>query len=519
MQGLHMFSWSSARPHAVAIGATGFVALVRLTVSDTAGNFAPLIPFVMAVVIAAWYGGLVPGYLATTLSTLAADYLFVPTQHTLRIESLTGGVALGAFVVTGVLITLACESLHRSRRSLQSEQENLRRSLEAQRKLQEALATSDQRKDEFLATLAHELRNPLAPIRNAVHILQRRTDASPDLEWAHGVIARQVTHMARLIDDLMDVARITRGALDLRLERVDIQTIIRDALETSRPMIEANHHDLSVILPNSAVQVEVDPVRLSQVFSNLLNNASKYTPPGGRIQLRARLEGDGLAITVTDNGIGIPETMLSWIFEPFSQIEPSTRRPEGGLGIGLALARRLVQMHGGKLVASSSGVGMGSAFTVYLPVMSAQPAAPAQPVKIQTPPPIPTLRRRVLVADDNHDSALSLTFLLNADGYEARIAGDGMQALEIFNEFRPDIALLDIGLPGLNGYEIARQIRIQVDWDVILIAITGWGSAEHRRRSAAAGFDCHLVKPVDPQALSQLLETLQQPNFKSRHCG
>ena len=489
----------------IAIGATAVVALIRLAISGMLWDVAPVVSFTVAIMIAAWYGGLRPGLLATLLSVLAADYLLVPDRFSFEVRSVASVVALASLTFTGVLISLLCESLHRTRRRLEAEQELLRESVGLQRQMREALAEQDRRKDEFLATLAHELRNPLAPVRNATHILRARMPAAPELQWARDVIERQVTQMARLIDDLMDVARITRGTIELRRARVALEEVIRIAVETSRPTIDASAHELQVRLPAEALYLDADLIRLAQVFANLLNNAAKYTRPGGRIAVMAEREGDLVAVTVQDSGIGIPAEMLAQVFEPFTQLDRSLERTKGGLGIGLALAKRLVQLHGGSIRAQSAGPGQGSRFEVRLPLSGQQggaetvgSAGPAQAIG----------RKRLLVADDNHDAATSLGILLNDAGYDVRIAADGGQALEMAAQFRPDIALLDIGMPRLNGYEVARQIRTQ-PWggEVLLVALTGWGGADHRRQTAQAGFDHHLTKPVDPAALTRLLAT------------
>ena len=489
----------------IAIVATGVVALARVAVSGTFGNYAPIVSFTIAVTVAAWYGGLKPGLLATALSVIVADYLFVPNRHTFEIESVSGAVALGVLAFSGVLISVMCESLHRTRRRLEAEQENLRNSAEQQRQLRDAIVESDRRKDEFLATLAHELRNPLAPVRNAIHILRARLPPTPELQWARDVIDRQVTQMARLIDDLMDVARISRGTFELRREPVALEDVIRNAVETSRPSVDASGHDLVVRLPADAIYVDADVVRLAQVFANLLNNAAKYTAPGGRIVVSAEQEADTVVVGVEDSGIGIPPEMLAQVFEPFIQLDRSLERSRSGLGIGLALAKRLVEMHGGSIEAHSPGPGRGSRFTVRLP-LSKQRIIPA----VAPSGPVPARgHNRVLVADDNYDSATSLGILLNDAGYDVRTAGDGAQALETAAQFRPDILLLDIGMPKLNGYEVARNIRRQ-PWgqDVLLIALTGWGGTDHREQTAQAGFDHHLTKPVDPAALTRLLASL-----------
>ena len=494
----------------IAIGATAGVAVIRLAVLDTVGNFAPIVSFTVAIVIAAWYGGLRPGLLATALSVLAADYLYLPHHRSLRIETLNGGVALGVLAFSGVLISLLCESLHGTRRRLEAEQENLRHSIELQRQMREALAESDRRKDEFLATLAHELRNPLAPVRNAIHILRARLPPSPELHWARDVIDRQVTQMTRLIDDLMDVSRITRGTFELRRERVTLEEVARVAVETSRPIIDASGHELALELPVEPIFLDADLVRLAQVFSNLLNNAAKYTSPGGRILVAAERDARLVRVAVQDSGIGIPAAMLTRVFEAFTQLDRSLERSRGGLGIGLALAKRLVEMHGGTIEAHSAGPGLGSEFVVRLPVAEQQVVSAPASASLEARGPAPAVGRgRILVADDNSDSATSLSILLNDAGYEVRTADDGVQALETAANFRPDIALLDIGMPKLNGYEVARQLR-QQPWgrDVLLIAVTGWGGTDHRQQTAQAGFDHHLTKPVDPAALTRLLVTL-----------
>jgi signal transduction histidine kinase/CheY-like chemotaxis protein len=493
----------------IAIVATAAVSLIRLVVSDTLGDYAPVVMFPIAVTLAAAYGGLKPGLLATALSLAASDYLFIPTHHYFHMLSMSGAVALGVMGFSSVLISLVCESLYRTRRRLEAEQENLRQSLEVQQQMREALAESDRRKDEFLATLAHELRNPLAPVRNAIHILRARMPSAPELQWARDVIDRQVTQMARLIDDLMDVARITRNTIDLRRAHVALDEVIRIAVETSRPTIDASGHELRVRLPDEPLYLDADLIRLAQVFANLLNNAAKYTGSGGRIAITAERDGDAAKVTVQDSGIGIPTDKLSRVFEPFTQLDRSLERSKGGLGIGLALAKRLIEMHGGEIQAQSAGPGQGSCFMTRLPLSPEQEA----PRAIAPAGPLPAVgRKRVLIADDNHDAATSLGILLNDAGYDVRTVADGGQALEMAAQFRPDIALLDIGMPRLNGYEVARHIREHPWGDaILLVALTGWGGAEHRQQTAKAGFDHHLTKPVDPAALTRLLATWSTP--------
>ncbi|HKB06523.1 MAG TPA: GAF domain-containing protein [Gemmataceae bacterium] len=385
--------------------------------------------------------------------------------------------------------------------------------------LYQAVREADRRKDEFLATLAHELRNPLAPIRNALEVMRMAGgDVSANLQ-ARDVMGRQLGQMVRLIDDLLDVSRITRGKLTLRRERVELGTVINGAVETSRPAIEAAGHALTVDLPSRSVWLSADPARLSQVFANLLNNAAKFTPPGGRIRLTAAIE-DGEAgatkhagkpavvIRVGDNGLGIPREALPRLFEMFSQVDGSLERTQGGLGIGLALVKGLVQMHGGTVTAHSDGPGQGSEFVVQLPVATEDVAAATNdPQSMTHAVPSPSTRgRRVLVVDDNRDAADSLTVLLTMLGHDVRTAHDGLAAVAAAREFRPEVVLMDIGMPRLNGYEAARRIRAE-PWGrgMILAAVTGWGQEADRRRSKEAGFDHHLVKPVEPAAVRQVL--------------
>ncbi|HYG63443.1 MAG TPA: ATP-binding protein [Thermoanaerobaculia bacterium] len=373
-------------------------------------------------------------------------------------------------------------------------------------RLEEALREADRRKDEFLATLAHELRNPLAPIRNAVHLARVKGPPDPNLRWAQEVIERQVQQLTRLVDDLLDVSRITRGKIDLRRERVELSAVIERAMETSRPLIEAAGHRLTVIFPERRLLLDADPTRVSQVLSNLLNNAAKYTSDGGHIELIAGQEGEEAVIRVRDDGIGIPKEMLGLIFEMFTQVDTSLERAQGGLGIGLTIARRLVEMHGGTLEAASEGPGRGSELTVRLPLAPAETAGPD--LLEDEGAAKAGAARRILVVDDNLDSAESLGMLLQIMGHDVRVAHDGLRALEVAAEHRPEVVLLDIGMPGMNGYDVARRLR---EWDAtrssLLVAMTGWGQDEDRRRSKEAGFDHHLVKPLDPKSLEGLLAT------------
>ena len=368
----------------------------------------------------------------------------------------------------------------------------------AQRSLQEA----DRRKNEFLALLAHELRNPLATIRNAVSILRKTSGDAGSVDSTCGMLERQVSHMVRLVDDLLDVSRITRNKIELRKERVELAAIIHHSVEACRPLAESAQLNVSVSLPPAPLYLHADPVRLAQVFSNILNNACKYTEPGGRISFSAERQGSDVVVTVKDTGMGIPPDKLDSVFEMFTQIDRTLERSQGGLGIGLTLAKRLVEMHDGTISAHSEGPGRGSEFVVRLPILIGTP-------KAETPKPTaePTaLPRRILVVDDNTDAASSLALLLKITGNETHIANDGLEAVGAAEKFRPDVVLLDIGLPKLNGYDACRRIREQ-PWgqNMVIVALTGWGQEEDRRRSKDAGFDGHLIKPVDYAALMKVL--------------
>jgi two-component system CheB/CheR fusion protein len=376
-----------------------------------------------------------------------------------------------------------------------------------QRAAEEALKESDRRKDEFLATLAHELRNPLAPIRNGLQIMRLARDDPEAVEQARGMMERQLGHMVRLIEDLLDVSRISQGKVELRRQRVELAAAVRGAVETSLPLVEAGGHDLRIDVPPEPIYVDGDVTRLAQVFANLLNNAAKYTERGGRISLTVRRQGGDVAVAVKDNGVGIAAPMLPRIFDLFAQADRSLEKAQGGLGLGLNIVRRLVTMHGGTVEVRSDGPGTGSEFVVRLPAAPAIAAGP-RPAGAGAPA---GAGRRVLVVDDNKDAAASLATLLRIMGHDTRAACDGLEALDVAAAFRPDVILLDIGMPKLNGYDTAGRIR-QQPWgkDVVLIALTGWGQEADRCRSREAGFNHHLVKPVEPSALEALLAASQQ---------
>ena len=362
------------------------------------------------------------------------------------------------------------------------------------------LREAGRRKDVFLASLAHELRNPLAPIRTGVAIL-RMTDTESRSQTVLAMMERQLQHMARLLDDLLDVSRISRGKITLHHERIDLRHVVDAAVEANRPLIEEMGHVLSVSAPSEPAFLNADPVRFAQILSNLLNNAAKYTPPGGRIALKAEHRGDEVEVSVTDNGIGIPGESLDSIFEMFTQIGSQSSNAQGGLGIGLSLAKGLVALHGGTIQAHSEGLGRGSEFRVRVPTRLTLDADSATPViTVLTPQ-----RLKILVVDDNRDAAESLSMLLELKGHDVRVAYDGEDALQLAEDFRPHMVLLDLGMPKMNGYEACRRIRDHV-WgaQMTLVAVTGWGQEDDRRKSTAAGFDRHLVKPVNPETLEEL---------------
>jgi PAS domain S-box-containing protein len=370
--------------------------------------------------------------------------------------------------------------------------------------LLQALTDADRRKDEFLAVLAHELRNPLAPVRNAVEILRAIPSPSPQLQWTQEVIDRQVRQMSRLVDDLLDVSRIARGKITLKRERVDLSDAIRLALETSRPLIERGGHEFTLRLKPERLTVEGDLARLAQIISNLLNNAARYTPPGGHIWLSAGRSGTDVEVCVGDNGIGIEPRMRERIFEMFAQGGGDRGASHGGLGIGLTLVKRLVEMHGGTVEVRSPGVGRGSDFFVRLPLAAGEVAS-NPPGSTASGKEATMVSKRILVVDDNRDAADSLSMLLGGQGHEVRTAYDGLEAVGSAVAFDPDVVLMDIGLPKLYGYEAAKRIRQARGDSVLLVAITGWGQEEDRRRSREAGFDFHLTKPVDPEAIARLI--------------
>jgi two-component system, chemotaxis family, CheB/CheR fusion protein len=492
---------------------------VRFALDSSLGNALPYLLFCLGAVVTAWYAGFGPSVLALGLGILAGSFFFVPPRYTLVEGITTHPLQSGGSLFLGVNFAVFMEMLRAARRraeihALEAEKrgQDLEREIlqrkQLERELQlrtDALIEADRRKDEFLAMLGHELRNPLAPIRNAVQVLRASALDDRQLRWARDLIDRQLEQLVRLVDDLLDLSRISRGKIALKREPVELTQIIERAVESCRPLFEARHQSLDVVLPTAEIFVEGDFARLGQVIANLLNNAGKYTPDECRVRLTAAVLGDDVVLRIQDNGVGITAQMLPRIFDLFAQAEDTLDRAEGGLGIGLTLVKSLVELHGGTITARSEGLGKGSEFVVRLPALNGT-APPAQPAEDGTASGPTPAGRRVLAVDDNVDAVESLAMLLGLQGHEVRTAYDGPAALAAADAFQPDVILLDIGLPKLDGYEVARRLRQQPAFEkVLLVAVTGYGQAEDRLRANQAGFDVHLVKPADPVVLKKLL--------------
>jgi len=376
--------------------------------------------------------------------------------------------------------------------------------LEAKEQAEDALRLADRRKDEFLATLAHELRNPLGPIRAVVELIRLKQFDDPQVVWARGVLERQVGHVSRLVDDLLEISRVAEGKLELRIEHVDLSMAIQQAIESSRALIDASSHRLIANLPDVPLFLDVDPTRLSQIVQNVINNAAKYTPAGGTIHIDATREDEEVVISVRDTGIGIAPEHLPTIFGIFAQLAPGLSRSQGGLGIGLSLVRALVERHGGTVKAFSAGVGKGSEFVIRLPLSPNQ--GNLQSKTSEKTPGSSRKSMRILIIDDNEDAAESLAMLLEIEGHEIQTAGDGMTGLRLFQDNPADAVVLDIGLPDITGYDIARRIRKATHGaSALLIAVTGWGQEKDQQEAIEAGFDFHFIKPVDYRRLLTVL--------------
>jgi signal transduction histidine kinase len=455
----------------------------------------------VAALMAAWLQG---SLLSPILSmTDVARRVMTRRDFSLRVAKTTDD-EIGYLVDT---FNSMLAEIGRRAQALEESNVSLEHEMAERRVAQEALSVADKRKDEFLATLAHELRNPLAPLRNALEIVRTSGNDPKAVQGARDMMERQLRQLVHLVNDLLDVSRITTGKMTLKLERTALASVIENTLEMAGPLVRARHHVLVVKAPEQPAMLEVDATRIAQVFVNLLNNASKFTDPGGRITFAAEVRGNELSVTVSDTGIGIAPEMQPMIFDMFAQADRSLEREQAGLGVGLSLARHLVEMHGGSITVSSSGLGLGSAFLVQLPCVVESRVGDAVRV-VDLAPADATRGLRVLLADDNIDFAESLSLILQMNGHDVRVANDGADAFDMAVDFVPDFAFLDIGLPKVNGYELARRLRsIPALNSCVFIAVTGWGQEDDRRKAREAGFAHHLVKPVEPVQILEAIAT------------
>jgi signal transduction histidine kinase/CheY-like chemotaxis protein len=465
--------------------------LLRFLLWPVLGAEVPLLFMWPAVLVCAWFGGFVPGLLATFLCVMAEGYFVVEPRFSFVVNSPAVLAGLILFVPLGLVFSLLAERTRRADR---------------------ALREAARRKDTFIATLGHELRGQLTPVLHAAQVLRLKVPQQPEAQWAEGVIVRQVGHMTRLVDDLLDASRIQRGKLRLQKRPLELAAIVADAVEATRPLMSAHQHHVSVSLPPGSLRVEADSTRLTQILVNLLSNAARYTMDGGHIALCAEREGGQAVVRVTDDGQGIAPELLRAIFDPFIQAQGDEGRSQEGLGIGLALVRGLAEAHGGTVTARSAGIGHGSEFVVRLPLVADAPDATG-PSPVKERDDYSVVSRRVLVVDDSADAAESLATLLRVKGHEVRTALDGREALKAVTGFRPEVVFLDIGLPGMSGYEVARRLREQPDANSTrLVALTGYGSDGDSERSKEFGFEAHLVKPCRIEDLEALLQTPPETN-------
>ncbi|HYX65458.1 MAG TPA: hybrid sensor histidine kinase/response regulator, partial [Burkholderiales bacterium] len=452
----------------------------------------PYITLYGAVAIAVWFGGVGPAVLAMLLGYAFAKIRYIEPRGLLALDGVTGVMELGLFALSCALIIVLGEAMRRARDRYRASEAQLK---ERARQLQRA----DNNKSQFLAVMAHELRNPLAPLRTGLALLRMQHEDLAARE-THDMMERQIAQLTRLIDDLLDVSRIDRGKLELRAERVAVEAVMRTALDTAKPNIDAKGHSLVVRHPPQPLFVEGDPVRLAQVIANLLNNAAKFTPANGRVELAARADDGHAVLSVTDNGIGIAREHLGEVFDMFVQLDASNVTAAGGLGLGLTLSRSIIERHRGTIEARSAGPGKGAQFVVRLPRAGAP--APAQP---QPPAPTASVRRRVLVVDDNVDAAQTLAQYLRMDGHRVESALDGEAALRIAEVLHPDVAFIDLNMPRMDGVEVAKRLRV-TSWGraARLVALTGMGQQADLARTREAGFDEHITKPADLKRVSRL---------------
>lgn len=469
--------------------------LIRWAIDPFLGDTAPHGFYIIGSVYIAWRRGLGPALMCVLVGAVLATYLFVQPRHSLfTISGVENQINLALTLFLGVSMALVSESL----RIAAAENARLYRQAKE----------ADLRKDEFLAMLAHELRNPLVPIRNALYVLNAKGSPDPDIAVMRELMQRQVNHLIRMVDDLLDVSRMTRGIIELRRETVPASELISAALEISEPLIEGKRQQLTVSIPPADARLFADRIRLTQALANLLNNASRYTEPDGRIWLTSEVRDETLVVRIRDTGVGIAPAMLERIFELFEQVDPG-KNAQGGLGIGLTLAKSLVEKHGGTIEAHSPGLGMGSEFVVHLPLARETQMYERPPVSRPSSARAPQVRRRVLVIDDSVPTAQSMARVLELWNHEVRVCFDAASALQVAQEFHPEVVLSDLSLPEVDGYQFARRLRQLPGMDKTrLIAITGHGHEDDRQRSTEAGFDQHLLKPVSPDVLAEIMTNI-----------
>jgi signal transduction histidine kinase/ActR/RegA family two-component response regulator len=500
---------SAGWAYLIAVLGAGLVMATRSVVYSYGpiGTLIATFAFLLVVLAAGVAGGWKPGLLATLLCLLGVLYIFTPPFYSFRVSKGTDVIRLLAYAGGGLAISLLCEGLRRAWARIEERQWQLEQEIAERARAEEQLRENDRRKDEFLATLAHELRNPLAPLSNALQLWSYVEENNEEMEKLRIVMKRQVDQMTRLIDDLLDVSRINRGTIQLRLARVDLSAILAEAIDSHRSLADLGGHRLTLSVPPEPVSTEGDATRLLQIFGNVLHNAIKFTPSGGLIAVSVERAGQNAVVRIRDTGCGIPPAMLSRIFDMFQQVDQSLARAHGGLGIGLTLVKRMVELHGGTIVANSGGVGKGSEFVITLPAV----ATPEEHRARQSNRPHrdkDVVQRRILVVDDASASADTLAQLLRAIGHDVATANDGRSAVDWTVQNKPDIVFLDIAMPGMDGYEVARRIRATVGLeDIVLVALTGYGQEEDRRRATEAGFNLHLTKPTSLAALRSVLES------------
>lgn len=497
--------------YGIAFGTTALAIWARYHLDPYVEHECPFSLFYLSVLLTAWIAGSGPAYLAVMLGTISAAYFFIKPQSSMSIDSVSEIIQLSIYVLVNCVAALLFDRLHRQRQLAEQRSRD-------NEQLSQTLREADERKDEFLALLAHELRNPLAPIRSGLEIIEREPELSATVRRIQRVIERQTNHLVRLTNDLLDVSRFSRGKLELQVAQLDLRDAVDDAIEMTSGQFAERSHLFQRLVPDQPVWVEGDRVRLTQLTANLLGNAAKYTPSGGRVVLEIAPNDNTVAIVIRDNGIGFPPEEAENILEPFRQMDTSRTRDYGGLGLGLSIVQRLSQLHGGRLAVESGGPGRGSCFTVTLPLAPHKALAPDS-TDATAPPPRPadpadpaSSSKRVLVVEDGHDAAELLRDLLESEGYDVSLAADGVAALQLVATEMPHVCIMDIGLPGMDGYELARRIRrMETQCRTRLIAVTGWGSDSDRQQSQEAGFDVHLVKPIVYSELLQQIESIMPP--------